>query len=63
MGPKFSRFVPLHHAVESNNKSVVELLLKNGANIEVRDFVNRTPLHLAAEKNLISIVKILLKHD
>ena len=38
----------LHVAVESANTSAIELLLKNGAQVDVLDCTQSTPLHLAA---------------
>lgn len=49
----------LHTAVELNNKIAVELLLANGADRFITDYLKRTPLELAMRNNSLDIVKIL----
>lgn len=50
---------PLHGAVMFNQVEVVPWLVKNGANIDARDFNGKTPLELAEEKGLAEIAAIL----
>jgi hypothetical protein len=42
---------PLHLAVKYQNKDLLEMLLDNGANINVKSITGMTPLHLAALDN------------
>ncbi len=57
---------PLMLAIVNNNYDAVEFLLKNDANIEARDYLDRTPLRLAAEisgkLDNIKIVRLLLQY-
>ncbi|MGV8122785.1 MAG: ankyrin repeat domain-containing protein [Candidatus Xenobiia bacterium LiM19] len=52
-------YTPLHHAAEQGNKALVELLVNNGADKEVKDDQGRTPLKIAEEKGHIEIVELL----
>ncbi len=57
---------PLHFAclyAEKKNSSIVELLLKNNANVNAQNFEENTPLHFAVQKEYIEIVKLLLSVD
>ncbi|KAK4081122.1 uncharacterized protein Triagg1_2654 [Trichoderma aggressivum f. europaeum] len=55
---------PLWWAVYNGHAGIVELLLKQNVDIEVRDtFTYRTPLNLAARRGPISIVRLLLDKD
>lgn len=51
----------LHLAIRSGAENVVEFLLKNGANIEAKDFVEDTPLHTSARygKIFMLLLKVL----
>jgi hypothetical protein len=51
----------LHRAVETQNINKVRLLLKYGANPNVRGAGNDTPLHTAACRGPVRIVELLLK--
>lgn len=56
---------PLHIAVIKERYEVVELLLKNGANVNCaypKYGINYTPLHFAVEKGNIEIVNLLLSN-
>ena len=57
-----SSCTPLNIACICNKISAVELLLKNGANIEAEDDEGRTPLFNASLKGNIEVVKTLLKY-
>lgn len=52
----------LHEAVEVNNEEIVNLLLKNGADITHKDPQGKTAFFLAAEKKQASLVKALLTY-
>ncbi|XP_078583313.1 uncharacterized protein LOC144866015 isoform X2 [Branchiostoma floridae x Branchiostoma japonicum] len=51
---------PLHWATKKGHQETVSALLTAGANVNVRDFVQRTPLHLAAENGHHETVSALL---
>lgn len=52
---------PLHHAAWAGQSSVAEILLANGAAVEVRTGTQKwTPLHLAAEKGRQRTLRVLL---
>jgi len=42
---------PLHEAVRNQDTTLVEILMKNGADVSVRDFGGWTPLHYAAAQD------------
>ncbi|XP_050307400.1 uncharacterized protein LOC126744096 [Anthonomus grandis grandis] len=53
----------LYLAAENNMTEIVEILLRNGAQIESFDKNNRTALHTSAENGCITVVELLLdKH-
>jgi hypothetical protein len=54
--------VALHYAAENGHSRVVELLLKAGASVAVRDFHGQTPLHAAASGGHLAVVRLLLEH-
>lgn len=51
---------PLHFAALNNHKSVIQLLLANGAELEWIDEQKCTPLHLACKRGHIESVALLL---
>lgn len=53
---------PLHIACQNNNKDIIRLLLKYGANIDEQDIDLNTPLHIACQNNQHDIVNILLEN-
>ncbi len=54
-------FTPLHHASETGNTAVVEVLVQRGADADIRDGNGMTALHLAAIKGCTPVVETLLK--
>ena len=52
----------LQTAAYRGHPHIVELLLKNGANIESLDKDSETPLHWAARGGSLEAVKVLVKH-
>lgn len=55
---------PLWWAVYNGHAGIVELLLEQNVDTEVKDtFSYRTPLKLAAERGLVSVVRLLLDKD
>ncbi|RNA05572.1 transient receptor potential channel pyrexia-like [Brachionus plicatilis] len=57
---KWKQETPLHIAAKTGSKEAVLCLIKNGANKEARDYLERTPLFLAAEYQEAEVVKILI---
>ncbi len=51
----------LHYAVETGDYDLVNLLIKNGANVGIQDRNGKTALHYAAASNKDEIVRLLLK--
>ena len=59
----FHGYTPLHEAVASGNRAVLEFLLeKTNANVDCRAKRSYTPLHLAASMGHEECVKVLLNH-
>ena len=52
--------IPLHQAVVDNEKSIVEMLLKNGGNIEAKCWFGNTALIKAVRKGTIEMVQFLI---
>lgn len=52
----------LHLAARYGHKTVVQLLLENGAKINEEDGKKKTALHLAAECGYETVVQLLLRH-
>jgi len=53
----------LHAAVRNNYVSIVELLLRYRAEVDIRDKFGQTPLHYAVEYNLSIMVTILVAYN
>ena len=54
------RYTPLHFAVDFQSRETVELLLKCGASITIKDKNENTPLHLALNMQDESLIDLLL---
>ncbi|WP_319204865.1 ankyrin repeat domain-containing protein [uncultured Ilyobacter sp.] len=52
----------LHHAVTKGNYEIVDFLIYNGVDVNVRDKRGNTPVHLAAELNEKDIFQLLLEY-
>ncbi|MEG4173133.1 MULTISPECIES: ankyrin repeat domain-containing protein [unclassified Microcoleus] len=48
----------LHNAAKIGFKELVQQLIKDGANIVIRDSINRTPLHYAATKEVATLLML-----
>ncbi|XP_043473686.1 uncharacterized protein LOC122505882 [Leptopilina heterotoma] len=53
---------PLHLAVDNDHIRFAEILLANGANVNIQDESEKTPLCIATCRNNIQLVEILLKN-
>jgi len=53
---------PLHEAISCGRLNMVNVLLKNGADINIQNSLGNTPLHVAMEKKSILILKKLMKY-
>lgn len=53
---------PLHYAVLKRHPLMVEMLLKLGAKVDIRDISGRTPLHQAALCGELECAKVLVEH-
>jgi ankyrin repeat protein len=52
----------LHHAVQTGDLGLVEILIRSGTSVNPRDKNGQTPLHYAAERNFIECMKVLVSH-
>lgn len=53
---------PLHYVALWGKKTVAEILLAHGANVDTRDWFGKTPLSLAKEGGHTEIIELLKKH-
>jgi ankyrin repeat protein len=53
---------PLHWAAFRGRKTIAEMLLAHGANMDTRDWYGRTPLSLAKEGDHSETIELLRKH-
>ena len=58
----FDQFTPLHLAIINNHLRTVECLLKNGADLKIRDSNGDTPLLVAASLGFVDIAKKLIEN-
>jgi ankyrin repeat protein len=52
---------PLHLACSVGHFEAVDVLLNNGATVNVADKFGQTPLHIAAAKGRVHVVRLLLQ--
>jgi ankyrin repeat protein len=57
-----SGLTPLHRAAGEGKRTRVELLINHGANVNTKDWDDKTPLFLAKENGQAEIVELLKKH-
>jgi ankyrin repeat protein len=57
-----TEFTPLHHCINVNNKRLIELLIRNGANVNAQDVYGNTPLHYAVMKENYEIFSLIITH-
>ncbi len=55
-------FTPLHEAAKEGHKDVVELLIAEGADVNVPNYGSITPLKIAQKNNQTEIVELLREH-
>ncbi|XP_027898184.1 ankyrin repeat domain-containing protein 27 isoform X2 [Xiphophorus couchianus] len=54
-------FTPLHVAALHGHSSLAALLIRHGANVNVRTIQSATPLHLASQNSHVQVVRFLLE--
>ena len=54
---------PLNAAVKVANKTLIEILLNSGVDVNIADGRGQTPLHCAIQQNLPAILEVLFKHN
>ncbi len=62
MFPDIQNSTVLHAAVMANNLAGVEFLLKNKANVNIKNANGDTPGHIAARQAILNILDILIKN-
>ena len=60
--PRWPGGTALHIAISYKHIPIIQLLLKNGADITIADVQGKTPLHLAFAIRSVKVIKLLLKH-
>ncbi|XP_055848446.1 serine/threonine-protein phosphatase 6 regulatory ankyrin repeat subunit A-like [Episyrphus balteatus] len=53
-------FTPLHYATFNGNIAIIKVLLKYGADVDVKEENGFTPLHIACAKGNVEIIELLL---
>lgn len=54
---------PLHGATRARKLQVVDYLLRKGADLRVKDSMDRTALYYASQEGLSKIIKLLEKRE
>lgn len=60
---KYNNDTPLHLAVDGNNYTITEFLIKRRAKVNALNKENQSPLQIAIEKNNLSLVKLLIRNN
>lgn len=60
---RIEKYTALHLAAENGYSDCLQILLKNGANVDALSEKKQTPLYLACKMAYLDCVEILLKHD
>ncbi|XP_045472381.1 uncharacterized protein LOC123679068 [Harmonia axyridis] len=56
------RMTALHYAAKNGNLSIIDILLRHGADVNSKNMENYTPLHFAVRNGHLEAVKALLKN-
>jgi len=56
-------YTPLHEATNNRKQEIIEVLLKNGANVDSTTNSGYTPLHIAASIGDLKCIGVLLKYN
>lgn len=59
---KMPELTPLHHAALCGKANIIELLLKNGADVNAHNISGTTPLKLAVEGDYYDAARLLLEN-
>ncbi|XP_057318733.1 ankyrin-1-like [Microplitis mediator] len=59
----YNNNTPLHLAVDQNNYTIAEFLIRRRAEVNALTKENQSPLQIAIEKNNINLVKLLIKNN
>jgi|UniRef100_A0A6C0GZF5 ankyrin repeat protein len=57
-----NKYYPIHHAILFNNQSILEILINNKADINIKDSFGNTPLFIAIKQKNFKIIKYLLSN-
>jgi ankyrin repeat protein len=60
MSPEYGYTRPLHRVMESGNIQIAELLISNGADVNLKDENGHTALHIAAEGQDVKMIELLV---
>ena len=57
-------YAAIHYACLNNSIPMLELLLQNGADVNIKclSIIGESPLHLCCQKGLIDCAKVLMRH-
>ena len=57
------KITPLHFAVQKGDKDIIEILLRAGANPNVKDIFHRTPLHYAIDGDNKDVIRLIMNAE